>query len=290
MIPSRRAVLAGLAALAHGPARAAVPTRIVALEWSIVSMLLSIGIVPVGIGETDGYRAWVGSPVLPAGVTDVGIRNEPNLEALAALRPDLILISPLSRAISPLLEAVAPVREIALYDAERAPLNRARRALTELGAGLGREADAAAAIARSEEIFSAARARLASAPRPPLAMLSFLDARHARVFGPGSLFGDVVDQLGLVNGWTSAGNDWGYTLVGIEALARLPDVALVVVEPVPPDVRLRAAGPSLWTNLPAIRAGRLVTLSPVWQFGDLEAGARFAGLLADALAGAVHGG
>lgn len=290
MTPSRRTVLAGLGALAYGPARAAVPTRVVALEWSIVSMLLSIGIVPVGIGETDGYRAWVGSPALPAGVTDVGIRNEPNLEALSALRPDLILISPLSRAIASLLEAVAPVREITLYDAERAPLSRARRVLTELGATLGHEAEAAAAIARAEDVFSAARARLASEPRPALVMLSFLDARHARVFGPGSLFGDVVERVGLVNAWTIAGNEWGYTLVGIEALARLPEAALVVVEPVPPDVRLRAAGPSLWTNLPAIRAGRLVTLPPVWQFGDLEAGARFASLLADALAGAANGG
>lgn len=290
MTPSRRLVLAGLATLAHGPASAGLPTRIVALEWSIVSMLLSIGIVPVGIGETDGYRAWVGSPALPAGVSDVGIRNEPNLEALSALRPDLILVSPLSRAISPLLEAVAPVREITLYDAERAPLRRARRALTELGAELGREAAAIAAIARSEEVFSAARARLASGPRPPLVVLSFLDARHARVFGPGSLFGDVVERLGLVNGWRSAANDWGYALVGIEALALLPDAALVVVEPVPPDVRLRTTGPSLWTNLPAVRAGRLVTLPPVWQFGDLAAGIRFAGLLADALAGGPHGG
>lgn len=290
MTPSRRAVLAGLAALAHGPARAGVPTRVVALEWSIVSMLLSIGIVPVGIGETEGYRAWVGSPVLPAGVTDVGIRNEPNIEALSALRPDLILVSPLSRAIVPLLEGVAPVREITLYDAERAPLDHARRALSELGAALGREADAQAEIARAEEVFSAARSRLAAEARPPLVTLSFLDARHARVFGPGSLFGDVIGRLGLANGWTSAGNDWGYTLVGIEALTRMPDVALVVVEPVPPDMRLRAAGPSLWTNLPAVRAGRLVTLPPVWQFGDLAAGARFASLLADALAEPARGG
>lgn len=290
MTLSRRAVLAALAALAHHPARAAVPTRIVALEWSIVSMLLSIDVVPVGIGETDGYRAWVGSPALPPGVTDVGIRNEPNLEALSGLRPDLILVSPLSRAIAPLLEAVAPVREITLYDAERAPLARGRCALIELGRELGRVADAQAAILRAEAVFSNARARLASGPRPPLVVLSFLDARHARVFGPGSLFGDVLDRLGLANGWTSAGNDWGYALVGIEALARLPDAALVVVEPVPPDVRLRAAGPSLWTNLPAVRAGRLVALPPVWQFGDLAAGARFAGLLADALAGGPHGG
>lgn len=287
MIPSRRAALAGLAAgLAAGPRRASganAPKRIVALEWSLVSMLLSIGIVPVATGEVEAYRIWVGAPELPPGIADVGLRNEPSLEAIAALRPDLILVSPLSRSVAPRLAAVAPVREIAPYTREHAPLRLLERELRALAAEFGRPEDAERVLAGTSDLFERVRARLAGRVAGPLLVASFLDARHLRVFGPGSLFDDVLARIGLRNAWTASGNDWGQELVGVEALARFTDARLAIVEPVPADIRLDGSRPGLWASLAPVRAGRVLRLPAVWPAGDHLAARRFAALLAAAL-------
>lgn len=293
---SRRTVLratasfpAGLLLGGTGRAAASEP-RIVALEWSLVSTLLTIGIVPVGIGETQGYRVWVSAPALPNSVVDVGLRNEPNLEALAALRPDLILVSPLSRSILPLIAPIAPAREIAFYTLERAPLRCAQRGLLALAAEFDRADAGARAVAQADATFAAARIVLRPRAERPVLVVSFLDARHVRVFGPGSLFDDVLGRVGLANAWSRPGDVWGVELVGIDQLARYPNARIVVVEPVPPDVLLEPETTStLWGNLPSVRAGRVTRLPPAWQFGDLAAGALFAQNLAEVI-GLAKGG
>jgi ferric hydroxamate transport system substrate-binding protein len=71
----------------EGPAQ-----RVVALEWTYVEDLLALGIQPVGVADIEGYNSWVKVPVaLDPSVEDVGLRGEPNLEKIAALKPDLII-------------------------------------------------------------------------------------------------------------------------------------------------------------------------------------------------------
>ncbi|MFP3422141.1 ABC transporter substrate-binding protein, partial [Bacillus sp. SIMBA_161] len=69
------------------------PSRgIVALEWGFVESLLTLGIQPVGVADIKGYQEYVNIPLqLSETVQDVGTRQEPNLETIAQLQPDLIL-------------------------------------------------------------------------------------------------------------------------------------------------------------------------------------------------------
>ncbi len=60
-------------------------------------------------------------PALPDAVRDVGQRTQPNLEAIRALRPDLILAVPDHDPIRTLLEAVAPVLTLPIATASRQP-------------------------------------------------------------------------------------------------------------------------------------------------------------------------
>ena len=87
------AVLAGL--LLAGPSQAA-PKRVVALEWDALENLVSLGVKPVGAADLRGYRTYV-AVGLPGGITDVGTRQEPSIERIAKLRPDLIVV-PSNRA------------------------------------------------------------------------------------------------------------------------------------------------------------------------------------------------
>src|SRR5262245_36288925 len=86
------AVVATLAALAlAGPAAAASSPRVVALEWDGVEDALALGVTPVGGADLRGYRAFV-SPTIPSSVQDVGTRQEPSLERIAQLKPDVIVV------------------------------------------------------------------------------------------------------------------------------------------------------------------------------------------------------
>ncbi|TIS30730.1 MAG: ABC transporter substrate-binding protein, partial [Mesorhizobium sp.] len=75
---TRRRCLAGLAATSLGlrgdPAHAARQPRIACLEWTSAEMVVSLGIGPVAVADTKGYRDWVAGPALPAGCLDLGSR------------------------------------------------------------------------------------------------------------------------------------------------------------------------------------------------------------------------
>ncbi|MEH6775529.1 MAG: ABC transporter substrate-binding protein, partial [Cereibacter changlensis] len=140
---SRRQVVAGAAALLWGGAaraasRGAAPDRIVALDWALAETLVALGVAPLAVAEAPLYARRVVEPALPAGTRDIGLRSWPNLEALRALQPDLILAMA-GYGIAPArLERIAPVRAFPLYSEARRPLDLARQAVRDLGGLTGR--------------------------------------------------------------------------------------------------------------------------------------------------------
>ena len=86
----KRMLLAALAAALLVPATAdAAAKRVVAIEWDTVENLHMLGMAPVGAADMKGYDTWVAAP-RPKGMKDVGSRQSPSLERIAALqaRPD----------------------------------------------------------------------------------------------------------------------------------------------------------------------------------------------------------
>ncbi len=290
-LPSRRTFVAGALALATGPVRAeSASPRVAALDWTLASACLSLGIVPAGVAERRLYARWVRDPALPASVAELGLRTAPSLEGLAGLKPDLILINALDEPLRPRLERIAPTLSLPIYGLERRPLALAQECLRDLGRRFGREAEAEAVLAEAERSFAHGATALAGTARRPVVVFAFEDARHIRVYGVGSLFADVLGRLGLPSGWTGPTSPWGTALAGIEAVAALAGTVLVAVEPIPTDARAMLAGDGLWPSLSASRSGALLTLPPVWAYGEVGAARRFADLLTPALlsAGARH--
>jgi iron complex transport system substrate-binding protein len=86
------------------------PTRIVVLTNEGTEVLLSLGIKPVG-----AVKSWSGTPFYDhikkdlEGVTVVGDENQPNLEVIATLKPDLIIGNKLRQEkVYAQLSAIAP--------------------------------------------------------------------------------------------------------------------------------------------------------------------------------------
>src|SRR5699024_6995028 len=71
--------------------------RIAVLEWQEVEDALTLCVTPVAVADPSGYSTWVSAEKLPEDVADVGTREEPDLDALYAQDPDLIVIEGVSK-------------------------------------------------------------------------------------------------------------------------------------------------------------------------------------------------
>ena len=273
-------------ALGATPARTGGP-RIAALDWTLASACLSLGLAPVGVAEPRLYGRWVREPALPPGVIDLGLREAPSLEALAGLAPDIILVNSFTADLRPRLERIAPTYTIDIYGETRHPLAVGATALRDLGARFGCRPRAEAVLAEAETDFDRARAALAGGTRRSVLPFNLVDGRHLRIYGAGSLFADTLTRIGLDSAWNGATSPWGSATGDLAAVVAVPDAVLALIEPVPRDAEPVLSGDGLWAGL---TAGRTVLRLPaVWPFGETGAALRFADLVVAGLAGRPGG-
>jgi ABC-type Fe3+-hydroxamate transport system substrate-binding protein len=127
--------------------------RVVVLEWDFAEHLLAVGVDPVGVADVAGYGDWLASE-LPEDVTDVGTRQEPSLEQIAALEPDLIVgVDFRHEATRDQLKAIAPTLILRDYPepGQGSELELMREALTTIGEATGRTEQAEEALADLDE-------------------------------------------------------------------------------------------------------------------------------------------
>lgn len=285
----RRAFLRGLAAgalpfgVSARPLRAADALSAVCLEWTSAEMLVSLGITPRAVADVAGYRVWAVAPALSQTVLDLGSRGEPSMERIAALKPDIIVNASGYGHDEGRLRRFAPVETLRLYEGSGTALADTEREFRRLAGRLGRQAQAERVISDFSGMLAAFRADLASRVLPRVAVVSLFDDRHARVYGRGGLFQDIMNQLGVENAWTGETSAWGFATVGFENLVTLGDCVVISLQPVPVNVDIRIRQSRLWAALPAVGREQVIDIPAVWPFGGLAAAGRFAQFLHGAL-------
>jgi ferric hydroxamate transport system substrate-binding protein len=293
--PARRRALAGLGAALAAPgwpftqaARAgeADAPRVVVLDWPLTEIVLSLGVVPVGVSRPPWYMKLDGVPPLPPSVVDTGLLFQPNFEVLQALKPELIVITPWHAPLRALLERVAPTFVVQLAGPGAGVYPAVRAATLRLGKKLGRTAQADALLARADAQLAALSPRLGGfrALGRSLYLLRPIDDRHITVYGANSLFGGVLARLGLVNAWQGATDPQGAAEAELATLAAHGDAQALTIG-VPPGVAAQLARGPLWQALPFVKAGRVQPLDAIPPLGGLVASMRFATGLAQALQG-----
>lgn len=289
MLVSRRAFLQYAAATAVVPTplfAGAAGQRIVSLDYGLASTLLSLGLPPVGISDLADWGKWVVEPVMPASVVDIGSSFEVNFEILVQLKPDIILTTPYLDELLPKLQSYAKVVRLEIFTPDGGPILPAAIAATrKLAVEVGRQKEAEEFLLRSDVFLDKCRERLAGKNVPAVALVNFMDARHARIYSSPGLFHNVLERIGVRNAWTRESNYWGFETIGIEDLSKItaPDAHLVAFDPVPPDVLPKLADSPLWNRLSFARPGHLSVLPPALMFGMVNEAIRFAGLLTDLL-------
>jgi ABC-type Fe3+-hydroxamate transport system substrate-binding protein len=280
---TRRHALALLAGAAASSPASAAALRVATVDWAVLETLLALGIAPVAATELLQFREVAVEPELPADVADLGLRGTVNFEMLRLARPDLIFSSSFYLASEPRLRRIAPVESFSIYARGSQPFAASEAMTRSIGERLGVSEAAERYLAETRAEFAELRTRLGPRDGRPVIPINLGDARHFRVFGADSMFGEALARLGIANAWTEATSYSAMAPVGLEALARVPEAWIVLIPPIPPDAMRILAGSAFWNALPNIRQGRLLTLGSINPYGALPAARRFARLLAEAL-------
>lgn len=265
------------------PTRASDTPRVVALSWEMVEHLLKLNITPVAVADAKDYRTWVVHPRLPDSVPNAGTRTEPNLELLAQLKPDLILITPLLEDIRPLLELIAPV--VSYEDFTQTQDNQIlqRRNFLDLAKRLGKAPLANAQLNAMDEHLADMRQRLHQhfgAVLPKVSMVLFTSTAVVKIMGPNSMPEHAMQLLGVEPAYQVPTSRWGNVQLGITELAAIDDGVVLYL---PFAQKHRLFETQLWQGMPFVRKGHVAEMRSTWTHGGIFCVENLAAAFTDAL-------
>ncbi|HGO5854693.1 TPA: iron-siderophore ABC transporter substrate-binding protein [Mannheimia haemolytica] len=261
---------------------------IATLDWTVAETLLVLGEKPVAVGDVESYKKWVKEPELPDSVLDLGIRLQPNIEQLLLLshslsaQPLQFINSGFYASATPLLSRFSQQVDIVDFYREGDAWQNILTASEQVAQLIGKP-DAFQHLKQGYlQKISEIRPLVQPYTDRPMALVQFIDARHLRIYAQNSPFGAVLSQLGFENSWHGSQNDWGFEVIDITQLAKLPkNSRFVVVKPYPANIGSALKYNSIWQGLEM--AKEPLILPEVWTFGGIPSAQRFAEVLANAL-------
>jgi len=232
-------------------ALAAPARRIVSLSPSTTEIVFALGLG----GRLVGRTTWCDYPPAAAAVPDVGNGLEPNVEAVAARRPDLVLLyaSPANRLAAERLASMG-IAAVGIKLDRSPDVGRAARLVGALS-GAGAAADSLV-VAFDSSLAAAARAAAGGAGRRPR-LYVHVWADPPVTVGRGSYLNEILAAAGAENVFADVAAP--SATVSLEAIARRDPDAIVVLAAdtlaAPP-----LAGRAPWRVVRAAREGRYLLL------------------------------
>ncbi|MCY1033842.1 helical backbone metal receptor [Corallococcus sp. BB11-1] len=227
------------------PASEAQARRIVSLSPSITETLFALGAGPEVVGVSDYTVLPEGTPALPK----VGTTFAPNFEAIARLKPTLLVDQQVKQAPAEALSALAPLKVLPWLS-----LSDVVASVKELGRLSGREAQATALAERFQGTLS--RPAPKDAPRV-LLVLGDASGTLSEVWymKRGSLHGAALEAAGARNAVAEDGA--GPPNLSLEGLIAVdPDAVLLLVTAAKMDAGQQALVLAPWKKLTGLRAAR----------------------------------
>jgi ferric hydroxamate transport system substrate-binding protein len=253
---------------------AAQPKRVIALEWTYVEDVLALGVQPIAIADIKGYNAWVKIPVaMDKGVQDIGTRQEPNLEAIAKLNPDLIIaVSFRAGQNHDKLKAIAPTLVFDPYPTDGSShYVEMESTFNTIAAALNRTAEAQNVLKHMQDKFGAAKSALEKAGRIGESFIlsqgfTANNQKAFRLFTDNAMATQILERIGLKNAWKDKPQQYGFSATTLEGLVQLSDTNFFYVAQ--NDDNTGFAGSEVWNSLPFVKSKRAYWLGgDAWLFG-----------------------
>ncbi|HSL59778.1 MAG TPA: ABC transporter substrate-binding protein [Acidimicrobiales bacterium] len=249
------------------------PERIVVGDVALLDAALALDLPVVGVpGLTDREAVPPYLAELAADVDELGVRDSFDLEAVAAARPDLLLVGTkgLEQLPDPgVLDAIAPV--VALDSSTARPWRELLVAV----------ADAAGVADRADELIAAWDADVA-ATADRLGDALATEVSVVRCFGPScrylpggtSFSGAILDEIGVARPEPQRSDPEGRAFVEVSPeRVDLLGGEVIVVFGTDAEASLAALRDNpLWESLSAVLAGEVYDVAPdPWFFGNVLA-------------------
>lgn len=259
------------------------PQNIVVLEWSYAEDLLALGMQPAGVADLDGYHQWVNvDKDFAESVKDVGTRQEPNLEAISRLNPDLIIaVKFRHEQILDRLKDIAPTVTFAPYG-EEAIKDHYQNMINEfnkIAKIVNKEEKADEVLADLESFIEEQKQRVADAGLKGskyIATQAFTaqNTPTLRLFTDNSIVGQLMAEMGFENAYQSDKLEtYGYSEVTVEALQNFQDEKLQFLYIVQEEDNIfekQLNGNPVWENLSFVKDGNTHQLpGDTWTFGGV---------------------
>jgi len=239
----------GVALAGAIPARALAPAhRVVSLNPSLTRIVVALGARDALVG-VDDFSARQDPSV--ASLPRVGGLYDPSLEAVVALRPDLVVLVP-SREQRDFRSRLEELR-LPVLALDPVRFDEVLETIRVLGARVGREEAARARVDAIERTREAVRRATAGLPRRRAVFV--LTREPLFVVGRGSFLDEMIAMAGAENLGGALGESW--PRASLEWLvAAAPDVLLDSDS----DAQPAAAYWARWASIPAVARGRVVAV------------------------------
>ncbi|MFI7364965.1 iron-siderophore ABC transporter substrate-binding protein [Streptomyces sp. NPDC050149] len=260
--------------------------RIAVLEWQQVEDALTLCVTPTAVSDAKGYSTWVSAEKLPSGVTDIGTREEPDLDTLYAAKPDLIVVEAFKaddETLVKLEKRGVPVMAT-LGANPKDPIGNMKNVFSMIGKATGRTERADQVLKEFDAHLATAKKQVTDADLPTNDFLFFdgwLEGGNltVRPYGKGALFTQIGEELGMNPVWTDDVNkahgdggvdpSYGLAQTDVEGLTAVGDANFFYAndEGAGGYVAALAKNP-LWKTIPAVKEDRAHAFpSGVWGAG-----------------------
>jgi ABC-type Fe3+-hydroxamate transport system substrate-binding protein len=268
--------------------------NVVSLEWGLTENLLALGVKPIGQADVKGYNAWDTAAPLDPKTPDVGTRGEPSLDAIVALKPDLV-VTTTDVPETVLAQLAKQVKIVALKGSDGGdPIAYMRRTVTTLAQATGTTAQGAKLLTDFDAKIASGKDVLAKAGKTGAVFTmadGWIDSGTVslRMYTSQSFFGGIGAQLGLKNGWSGAGDkDYGLAQTDVEGLTKITgDTTFLYVantadggDPITTGLKDNA----VWKQLPFVQAQNVKRIPDgIWMFGGPPSATAYVDALVAAL-------
>ena len=170
------------------------PKRIVSFDFAVLDFMHLINYEFESLGAvTDSAPDYLKDYV--SGASEIGGLKEPNLEKIAAFKPDVIFISGRTIDFYDDLKKIAPVVYMSVDNAQM--MNDVQRINTEFGKLFNKEAEATNKLKELETLVLDTKELVTSIDLKTLVLMT--NDGSVFSFGKGSRFGFLFDELGINN-------------------------------------------------------------------------------------------
>ena len=273
------------------------PQRIVVLEFMFAESLAALDVTPAGMVDPDRYRAWVGyDNARFAQVPNVGTRQQPSLEAIARLKPDLIVgLTFRHAALFDALQRIAPTVLFDFYDTNMRvhQLDHALQVFDRFADLIGRATEARRVQQDVQAALAGDRARLAAAGLAGrrLAVLQELGLQDMYwAYTANSMAGGIAQALN-VRLWPDWPTREGTAFVSSEDLLKQADASVLMISATGPEIGLAQKLTSpVWRFVPARTAGHMALMPRnIWGFAGPMSAVRLSHQLTESMLNAARG-